>query len=587
MNERFTLPAFCPRQILSGAFHYFRVHPGLWDARLDQAVAFGLNTIETYIPWNLHEPHRGEFHFEAPHDLESFIRKVGEHGLKLILRPGPYICAEWDNGGFPGWLSAIPEIRFRRMNRPYLEEVARYFHVLLPKLKKHLATSGGPVILLQIENEYGSYGNDKEYLEFLRDLYTECGMDVPFFTSDGPYNPYAKGGELPGVWAAGNFGSNTARAFESLRANRPGEEDFCAEFWVGWFDHWGKGHQSRPVENGVDTFYEDFEEMLRRGAHCNIYMFHGGTNFGFSAGANGNRLKEYEATITSYDYDCMVSECGDPTERFFRCQKLIRKYLDNPRITEAVSDSKKIVPKPVKLTGSASLFSQLARLDGVSGTSGTPPTLEELGENSGFVYYKHILHDIHPGISLCLFEANDFVQVWEDRSYLGSRMRCTGEDPFKLTKNGTLELELLVENLGRINYGPYTGIDRKGIAGGVALELEYQFGWEYKALPLKDLSRLEFGPFANESGQVMFHRGEFELQETGEAFLSIPGIKGTVWINGFHLGRYWNIGPAKTLYVPSPVLKKGKNELIILEQEKLNGDEVHFNAFHDLGEPPH
>lgn len=586
MTSRFSLPEYCPKQIISGAIHYFRVHPDLWDDRLDKAVAFGLNTVETYIPWNCHEPHRGEFIFRGQYDLEAYIGKVAAHGLKLILRPGPYICAEWDNGGFPGWLSAVPGIRFRRTNEPYFEAVGNYFRKLLPMLKKHLATSGGPVILLQVENEYGSYGNDKEYLQFLRGLYLECGMDVPFFTSDGPYGHYPRGGSIPEALVTANFGTKAREAFASIRALRPEEPDFCMEFWDGWFDHWGKGHHLRPAADGGEGLLDEVEFMLASGAHFNFYMFHGGTNFGFTAGANGNRKHDYEATVTSYDYDCMLSECGDPTEKFFECQKLIRKYSDNPRIASVVP-AKKVVPKPVRLTQSVPLFSQLDRLGGLSGKAVTPPTMEELGENFGFIYYRKRLDGIVESPKLRLLEVNDFAQIWQDGVYCGSRMRDCGEKEIRLEaipEEGSL-LEILVENMGRINYGPFTGIDRKGIVHGIALDLQQQFRWEYKMLPLDDLSGLVFGPFSNGHGQVMFHRGEFTLEETGEAFLAYPGVKGTVWVNGFHLGRYWDVGPARTLYVPSAALRRGPNEIIILEQEKLHGDEIIFRAEHDLGEP--
>ncbi|MDD3886806.1 MAG: beta-galactosidase, partial [Victivallaceae bacterium] len=234
-----------PVQLISGAMHYFRIHPGLWDDRLDKAVAFGLNTLETYIPWNLHEPHRGEFVFSGICDLDRFIDKVQSRGLKMILRPGPYICAEWDNGGFPAWLSAVPGLELRRMNRPYLEALTGYFDHLLPLLRRRLYTNGGPVIMMQIENEYGSYCHDKDYLHYIRDLYLSHGIDVPLFTADGADNLCINGGTIPEATMALNFGSDSRGAWRIGRGVRPDGPDCCMEFWNGWFDHWGEKHHTR------------------------------------------------------------------------------------------------------------------------------------------------------------------------------------------------------------------------------------------------------------------------------------------------------------------------------------------------------
>lgn len=276
------------RQILSGALHYFRVHPGLWRDRLEKAVAMGLNTIETYIPWNLHEPHRGEYCFSGICDIERFVHLAAECGLEVILRPGPYICAEWENGGFPAWLTGIPGIRLRCMNESYLQAVMEYFSVLFPQLAPLQSTHGGPVIMMQIENEYGSYGNDHEYMRWLRDLYRELKIDVPLFTSDGYSALCTAGGALEGTLLTANFGTKQQLAFDTIRKLRPDEPDFCMEFWDGWFDHWGEKHHHRPAADGGLDFASEYEEIVTRKANVNLYMFHGGTNFGFTNGANGN-----------------------------------------------------------------------------------------------------------------------------------------------------------------------------------------------------------------------------------------------------------------------------------------------------------
>ncbi len=573
-----------PKQILSGALHYFRVHPGLWDDRLAKAVAMGLNTIETYIPWNLHEPHRGEFVFDGICDLETFLRKAAGHGLFVIVRPGPYICAEWDNGGFPGWLLNVPGVELRRRNRPYLDAVTDYFKVLLPKLVPFQITSGGPLLMMQIENEYGSFGNDHDYLRFLQDLYRESGIDVPCFTSDGPYGHYPVGGALEGALLTVNFGTRSREAFQSARKLRPEEPDFCMEFWDGWFDHWGEKHQHRPAADGGDSFAAEYESMVSHGAHVNLYMFHGGTNFGFTAGANGNFREDYAPVVTSYDYDCPLSECGDPTEKFLECQRILKKYTGNPKI-QPVPPAPKIVPPPVRLTGQCRFREHPEIFSRKHGKSVTPPTLEALGENFGFVYYKTRIDPFEGKAVLRLFEVNDYAQVWLDGRYLGHRFRDSGKDGFCLEgrPEGSL-LEILTENMGRINYGPYVGRDPKGIAGAVCLDFQQLFHWEYDLVPLASVDSIPFTDLTDRTDPASFYSGTFELEETGEAFLMRPGRKGCVWINGFPLGRYWEAGPTETLYVPSAILKKGVNHMILFEQEGLLSEDLCFSPQPRLGE---
>lgn len=515
-------------QIISGAIHYFRVHPDLWDDRLDKAAAFGLNTVETYIPWNLHEPHPAEYCFSGIADIGAFIDKVKDHGLKLILRPGPYICSEWDNGGLPGWLMAIPGIEFRRMNKPYLDALTRYFDVLLPIIAEKTLPNGGPVIMVQLENEYGSFGNDKEYLRYIRDIYSRHNVDVPYFTGDGAGGHYILGGTLPDVQMALDFGSKPEKAFARGRMYRPEGPDFCMEFWGGWFDHWGEEHHIRKDAAPV------LDEMLKSGANVNFYMFHGGTNFGFSNGANGNFGNEYEPTVTSYDFDAPVNECGDPTEKFYECQKVIAKYSKSGavRTIEAV---KKICPESAFFTGSVPLLQAVPCLASVSGHAVTPPTMEEIGENFGFVHYSTMLdgpirkQDQEMGkIVLRLVDVHDFAMVWFDGEFIGTRWREDGSHPFELPDVPAqgARLDVLVENCGRINYGPKIGKDFKGVIGGVALELQYQFNWDYNMLPMNDLSGLDFSGFADVP--VSFHCGYFDVQDIGEAFLRFPDRKSVV-----------------------------------------------------------
>lgn len=579
-----------PTRIISGAMHYFRIHPDLWDDRLDKAVAMGVNCIETYVPWNLHELHKGEFDFSGMLDIEAYIKKVHERGLMMIVRPGPYICSEWDAGGIPGWLMVEPGIELRCMNEPYLAAVKNYFDVLLPKLARLQYTAGGPIILMQIENEYGSYANDKEYLQYLRKLMLDAGIEIPLFTSDGDYGHFLLGGTIPEAMVTVNFGRGSERAWENVEAFRPNSPKFCMEFWNGWFDHWGEKHHTRdPGMNEGGVAYE-LDKMLAAGANVNFYMLHGGTNFGFTNGANGDFENMYAPAITSYDYGAPINECGDPTEKFYECQKVIAKYTDNPRI-KPIEKGKKLCPKPIKFTQSASLLSNLKNIASQSGKARNPPTMEQLGESFGFIHYTKKLEGPMPIIpgkgwpeTLRLHKVNDYALVWVNGEFIGARNSTQShENGVVLPDFGPegARLDILVENCGHINYGPRIGKDLKGIQGCVAIELQHQRDWEYNMLPMASLNGLEFGAFEDKA--ATFHKAELVLDEVADCFILRPGTKGVVWVNGFNLGRYWNIGPTETLYVPAPILKKGVNEIIVLELEKLDSDELKFAPDLKLG----
>lgn len=574
----------CDDQIISGALHYFRVVPEYWADRLDKAVAMGLNTIETYIPWNLHEPHRGEFVFDGICDLEKFIQLVAERDLALILRPGPYICSEWDNGGFPGWLNGLPGVQLRCFNEVYLKAVGDYFNVLLPKIVPYLSTNGGPVIMMQVENEYGSFGDDHNYLQYLVDLYKKNNIDVPYFTSDGSFGSMLSAGNLPTLIPTVNFGTRHESAFARLKAHNPQAREFCMEFWDGWFDHWGEKHQHRPAADGGDAFESEFEGIIKRGASINLYMFHGGTNFGFTAGANGNFYTDYAPTVTSYDYDCTLSESGDPTEKYLSAQKVIKEYTNNEKI-RPIKAGNRMVIEPVKLTASWKIDNDFSYLATKSGNAVVPPTMEQLGENFGFIHYRTLVKPLMDDGKIRLFDVNDYAQVWVDGQYLGSKYRTEVDKTFAIkASNKEQVLDILVENTGRINYGPFVGKDFKGIANCVCVNLQTQFDWEYNLLPMNNLDKIKFVGCNSKITGPAFYRGEFELDNIADTFVKRPGIKGFIVVNGFNLGRYWDKGPTNTLYLPGPVLKKGKNEIIVFEQEQLYSDTIEFTDIHDLGE---
>ncbi|AIQ64896.1 beta-galactosidase [Paenibacillus stellifer] len=578
-----------PVQLLSGALHYFRVVPEYWGDRLLKLKACGFNAVETYVPWNFHEPKPGQFRFEGMADVERFIRLAGELGLFVIVRPSPYICAEWEFGGLPSWLLADSEIRLRCQDEKFLSRVDSYYDELLPRLKPLLCTNGGPIIALQIENEYGSYGNDLRYLEHIRQGMIKRGMDVLLFTSDGPTDHMLQGGSVPGAWATVNFGSGTKEAFAKLRQYQPDQPLMCMEYWNGWFDHWGESHHTRDAADVAKVF----EEMLEEKASVNFYMFHGGTNFGFWNGANCQLKDQYEPTVTSYDYDSLLSESGEPTDKFFAVRDIIAKYKDigelklpEPIGTKAYGE--------VAMTGRAPLFTQADRLSApVRRTN--PEPMEILGQDYGFIAYSTWISGPREKQHLVIQEVRDRALVFLDGKLQGVLERGKPElsVAFAVPEEGA-ELTILVENMGRINYGPYLR-DPKGITEGVRHGFQFLFGWTIHCFPLEDLSALQFGDvFVDESGDVSgdesvlnspsFYRGYFEVDEAKDTFLRLDGwTKGVVFVNGFNLGRYWNIGPQRTLYVPAPLLRQGCNELIVFELHGTAREVAVFVDTPDLG----
>lgn len=564
-------------QIISGAIHYFRVLPELWEDRLLKAKQCGLNTIETYMCWNLHEPQEGKFNFDGLLNFEKFIKIAKKLNLWVIVRPGPYICAEWENGGLPSWLMTKEGLRLRCMNKPYLATLEPFLNEILPRLKKLQYTENGPIIALQVENEYGSFGEDHEYIRHVRQIFLDNGINVPLFTSDGPDDHFIQGGTIPELTMTLNFGSNPAEAFANGRKYRPEGPDFCMEFWNGWFDHWGEEHHERSFDDAADTL----EQMLKMGANVNFYMFHGGTNFNFWNGANyiENKLAP---TVTSYDYDAALSECGDPTEKYFAYQKIIKKYNKSADYGTP-KPSRKIAYDNVSLTESTSLLNNLDLL-GKKHNSVTPESMEYWGQDFGFIHYRTKLSGPVSGQKLGLDKVHDRALLFLDGKYFATYYRNDEINEFDITiPPGGIQLDILVENMGRINYGTEVGKDLKGILDGVRICLQYQHYWETWPLPLNNIDKLCYNSFNAEINQPAFHRGVLEIDEAADTFLDFPGKKGCVWINGFNIGRYWEKGPQKTLYIPSALLKKDSNEIVVLELHELYSNNLTFTNTPNLG----
>ncbi|MGE7433661.1 glycoside hydrolase family 35 protein [Kitasatospora sp. NPDC001175] len=554
-----------PLRILSGALHYFRTRPEQWPQRLAALRAMGLNTVETYVPWNLHEPRPGEFRRLA--ELAGFLDEADRQGLWAIVRPGPYICAEWDNGGLPGWLTSRLGRRARTSDPAYLAAVDRYFDALLPAVAARQVDAGGNVLMVQVENEYGSYGSDAGYLQHLADGLRRRGFTVPLFTSDGPEDHMLTGGTLPGVLATVNFGSAPEAAFEVLRRHRPQDPPFCMEYWNGWFDHWGEPHHTRDAAEAAETL----RRILAAGASVNLYMAHGGTNFGTGAGANHAdppfnstdwTHSPYQPVTTSYDYDAPLDERGAPTAKYELFRSVLAEFAAlHPEQARFRSEITPRLPELPGLLGPATVeLTERAPVPfDAPVESAVPPSFEELGIEHGLVRYTFRVPERRPGLPLTVEGLHDRAVLLVDGERVAELARSVAGEP--VTVAGGALVELLVDSLGRVNYGPHGG-EPKGITGGVRHERQYLHGCRAEVFDLDaPLPELVTG-----DGGLGLARGVLPLDATGDTYLAVPGgRRGYLWVNGFLLGRYDATGPQQALFCPQPLLRTGRNELVLLE----------------------
>ncbi|MBP3951905.1 glycoside hydrolase family 35 protein [Bacillus suaedae] len=549
-------------QVLSGAIHYFRVVPEYWEDRLRKLKAMGLNTVETYVPWNFHEQKKGEFSFSGMADIERFISTAQALGLYVIVRPSPYICAEWEMGGLPAWLLAEKEIILRSSQPAFLKHVEEYYDVLLPKMEKHLSKNGGPIIAMQIENEYGAYGNDQDYLHFLKKQYEKHNIDTFLFTSDGPR--FIKQGSLPNVTTTLNFGSKVDEAFAALESFKPGSPKMVAEFWIGWFDHWEGEHITRDPKDTA----KNFEDLLQIQNSVNFYMFHGGTNFGFMNGAN--HYDKYYPTITSYDYDSLLSESGDVTEKYKQVKAVLKKYKDIPEDVE--NEIPRKTYGAIRVNESVSLFDVLQDISVVKENL-VPLSMEDAGQSYGYILYStEVNRQGQLNLDTDLIRDRAYIYVngkLEKTIYINDVEERVAID----FPNEVNTLEILVENMGRANYGKHL-TDKKGLVGNLWLGEQYWFDWTMHSIELDVL------PTCYENGEdtryPKFFKGTFDAAERGDTFVDLAGFtKGNVFINGFNLGRYWtSVGPQQRLYLPGPLLHEKDNVITVLELEKTTANEI-------------
>lgn len=551
-----------PYIILSGAMHYPRIPRAYWYDRMLKLKECGFNTVETYTFWNLHEPREGVFCFDGICDIEAYVETAASLGLNVILRPGPYVCAEWECGGLPAWLLSDDRIQLRCSDPLYLEKVRHYFAELFRRLRPHFAGNGGNIIMCQIENEYGSFGDDSDYLRAIVEMYREFDVNCLLYTADGTCSWMLSGGTLDDFVCVANFGSRVRSEFAALNAFRPGQPTMCGEFWCGWFDHWFEEHHTRSAEEIAAQFLE----IADAHASVNFYMFHGGTNFGFWNGANYSQF--YQPTVTSYDYCAPLSEAGDRTPAYYAIRELIQTHF-HPVPPLTAQESPKKAYGDVALTEQALLFEQVQHL-GQTVHRPAPVYMEALGQSLGYLLYSTVVRGPIEPLPLILEGLHDRALIFIDGEFRGIVNPPHKEDQpeLSLKKGEAARIDILVENMGRVNYGPHFA-DHKGLHR-VRLGQRFHFGWDMTPMEMDDFSALVYAPYRDVGRQPQFLRGHFTIDDTPQdTFVRLDSFrKGFVVVNGQNLGRYFNeAGPQKTLYLPAPFLHTGDNEILVFESD--------------------
>jgi beta-galactosidase len=543
-----------PYQIMSGEMHYARVPREYWRDRLEKARAMGLNTITTYVFWNLHEPRPGVWDFSGNLDVAAYVKLAQQVGLHVILRPGPYVCSEWDLGGLPAWLLADRRIVLRSTDETFMAPARQYLARLGQELAPLQYARGGPIIAVQVENEYGSFDHDATYMREVKDAIVAAGFDdVLLYTADGPGQLPA--GTLPDLPAVVNFGPGGApRAFDALHAFRPDGPLMSGEYWAGWFDQWGQRH----AHTNGDRQAREIGWMLDQGGSFSLYMFHGGTTFGFMNGANMDGT--YKPQTTSYDYDAALDESGRPTPKYFTFRDVIARHLPGVTLPPVPASPPPVAVPRFRVTDSASLWSALP----APVHADRPKTMEEVGQSYGYILYRTQVRTPGTG-ELVLTDLHDYAEVFVNRQLVATLDRRLDQHSASITiPSGGGTLDLLVENTGRINFKKDLRQERKGITESVTLDGRELLGWDMYPLPMTDVARVGFT-----KGDVpgpAFYRGRFDVASPGDTFLDLSGWdKGAVWVNGHALGRFWHIGPQQTLYLPGPWLHRGTNEIILFD----------------------
>lgn len=567
-----------PVRIISGEMHYPRIPHQYWRHRMQMLKAMGLNAVATYVFWNIHEPEPGKWDFTGDKNLAEYIKIAGEEGLMVILRPGPYVCAEWEFGGYPWWLQNVEGLELRRDNEQFLRYTQLYINRLYKEVGNLQITKGGPIVMVQAENEFGSYVSQRKdipleehrrYNAKIVQQLKDAGFDVPSFTSDGSW--LFEGGAVPGALPTANGESNIENLKKAVDKYNGGQGPYMvAEFYPGWLAHWLEPHP----QISATSIARQTEKYLQNNVSINYYMVHGGTNFGFTSGANYDKKHDIQPDLTSYDYDAPISEAGWVTPKYDSLRNVIKKYV-NYSLPKAPATIPVIEIPSIKLD-------KIATLDGLNSKvveNNKPMTFEQLNQGYGYVLYKKHFNQPISG-TLKINGLRDYAIIYANDEKVGELNRYFNQDSIDVEIPFNSTLEILVENMGRINYGSEIVHNTKGIISPVVINgMEIEGDWQMYQIPMDevpDFSKMQKNSvFGNTEavakrllGAPALYKGTFNLTETGDTFLDMEDWgKGIVFINGKNIGRYWHVGPQQTLYVPGVWLKKGQNEIVIFEQQ--------------------
>lgn len=552
-----------PFTVKAAELHYTRIPAPYWEHRIEMCKALGMNTICLYVFWNIHEQTEGQFDFTGQNDIAAFCRLAQKHGMYVIVRPGPYVCAEWEMGGLPWWLLKKKDIVLRTLDPYFMERTAIFMKEVGKQLAPLQITRGGNIIMVQVENEYGAYAVDKPYVSAIRDIVKSAGFtEVPLFQCDWS-STFDRNGLDDLLWTI-NFGTgaNIEQQFKRLKEARPETPLMCSEFWSGWFDHWGRKHETRPAKSMV----QGIKDMLDRNISFSLYMAHGGTTFGHWGGANN---PSYSAMCSSYDYDAPISEPGWTTDKYFQLRDLLKNYLPAGEQLPEIPEAFPVIEIPeVEFTQIAPLFSNLPEAK----ESMDIQPMEAFDQGWGTILYRTTLQEpVENGTTMKITEVHDWAQVFADGKLLARLDRRRGEFALQLPvlKKGT-RIDILIEAMGRVNFDESIH-DRKGITEKVELVRGKQSAelknWTVYSFPV-DYSFVQDKRYKNGTAQTMpaYYRTTFRLDKVGDTFLDMSTWgKGMVWVNGLAIGRFWEIGPQQTLFMPGCWLKEGENEIIVLD----------------------
>lgn len=557
-----------PIKIYSGEMHYSRIPKEYWRHRLKMVKALGLNTVATCVFWNYHNTAPGTWDFETGNrNLAEYIRMAHEEGLYVILRPGPYVCAEWEFGGYPWWLQQNPDLVVRSNNKAFLDSCNIYFKKLAEQVKDLQISHGGPIIMVQVENEFGSYvsqrtdislADHKKYYASIHKMLIDVDFDVPFFTSDGSW--LFDNGAIQGVLPTANGEGDIANLKKSVDKHYPNGPYMVAEYYPGWLDHWGeKFIRLSPQEN-----LEQVKKYLENDINFNIYMVHGGTNFGFTSGANFNENSDIQPDLTSYDYDAPISEAGWATPKYMLIREEFLKHVNYP-VPEIPEKIHVIQIPDIDSVTSFDLFERMESNPFIQ--RDRPSTFEELNQGHGYLVYSMHFPEATKGV-LKIDGLRDFALVYVNGTKVGDLNRMLNKYTLDIDIPAQGKLDILVENMGRINYGSEIVNNKKGIISPVFIDSKEITGnWKMVQIPMDNVPDFDGLLSKTRIGMPALYKFIFHLDKTGDTFLDMRNWgKGIVFVNGINIGRYWNIGPQQTLYVPGCWLKEGVNEIVVFEQ---------------------